>query len=150
MLQLAEKVNEIYTFLNKDLLFGGIILHDIAKLEEMTSNELGIVSDYTVEGNLLGHIVQGVIIVEKVGKEVNLDKEESMLLQHIILSHHYKGEWGSPKSPQIPEAEVIHHLDVIDANMFDMKLALDNKEPGEMTEKIWTLNRKLYKSNLEK
>lgn len=77
---------------------------------------------------------------------MGIKKEELMLLQHIILSHHYNGEWGSPKSPQIPEAEIIHHLDDIDANMFDMKLALDNIIACEMTGKIGTLIRKLYKA----
>ena len=70
MLKLGEKLLEVYPQLNKDLLFGGIILHDIAKVEEMDANELGIVSDYNLEGKLLGHIIQGIKEINKIGEEV--------------------------------------------------------------------------------
>jgi 3'-5' exoribonuclease len=148
MLRSAEKMSEVYTFLNTDLLFAGVILHDMAKLEEMDANELGIVSDYTIEGQLLGHIIQGVKMVDRIGAELGADPEVLLVLEHMILSHHYKGEWGSPKSPMIPEAEVLHHLDIIDAHLFDMKAALANTEAGAMSDKIWTLSRKLYRTNL--
>lgn len=145
MLRSSEKISEVYTFLNKDLLFAGVILHDIAKLEEMDASELGIVSDYTIEGQLLGHIVQGVKLLDRLGAELHTDPEVLLLLQHLVLSHHYKGEWGSPKSPMIPEAEILHHLDIIDAHMYDMKTALEQTAPGQMSERIWTLGRKLYR-----
>ena len=64
MLKAGEKLSEIYTFLNTDLLYAGIILHDIGKIYEMNASELGIVSEYSVEGQLLGHIVQGVKMIE--------------------------------------------------------------------------------------
>lgn len=147
MLRTAEKLCEIYTFLDKNLLFGGVILHDIAKIEEMDSNELGIVSSYTSEGELLGHIIQGIKNIEKVSAKLGADKEITTLLQHMILSHHYEPEFGSPKRPMIPEAEILHYLDVIDARMFDMKKTLGNTEPRSFSDKIWTLhNRKLYKA----
>lgn len=145
MLRSGEKISEVYTFLDTDLLFAGVILHDIAKLEEMSANELGIVSDYTIEGQLLGHIVQGVKMISRLGAELGADPEVVMVLEHLVLSHHYKGEWGSPKSPMLPEAEILHHLDIIDAHMYDMKIALDNTKPGQMSDKIWTLSRKLYR-----
>lgn len=145
MLRSAEKMQEIYLFLDKDLLYAGVILHDLAKLKEMEANELGIVSDYTIEGQLLGHIVQGIKMVDRIASEIGADEEISLLLQHLILSHHYKGEWGSPKSPMIPEAEMLHHLDIIDAHMYDFQNALENTEPGSMSEKVWTLGRKVYK-----
>ncbi|HBI03747.1 MAG TPA: CMP-binding protein [Paenibacillaceae bacterium] len=145
MLQAAEKMQEIYSFLNKDLLFAGVILHDLAKLSEMEANELGIVSNYTIEGQLLGHIVQGIKMVDKIATDIGADEEIILLLQHLILSHHYKGEWGSPKSPMIPEAEMLHHLDIIDAHMYDFKHALDNTEPGTMSDQVWTLSRRVYK-----
>lgn len=148
MLRSGEKLCEVYTFLNTDLVFAGVILHDIAKLEEMNANELGIVSEYTIEGQLLGHIIQGVRMVDRIGKEINAGSEVILLLQHLILSHHYKGEWGSPKVPMIPEAELLHHLDVIDANMFDFKKAVETTNVGDMSEKIWTLQRKVYRSDL--
>ncbi|SKC48530.1 3'-5' exoribonuclease YhaM family protein [Maledivibacter halophilus] len=147
MLRGAEKFLEIYTFLDKDLLFGGVVLHDIAKINEMDSNELGIVSSYTSEGELLGHIIQGIKQIEKVSEKVDANKEITVLLQHMLLSHHYEPEFGSPKRPMIPEAEILHYLDVIDARMFDMKKTLENIEPSGFSDKIWTLhNRKLYKA----
>lgn len=146
MLKAGEKLSEIYTHLNKDLLYAGIILHDIAKIEEMESSDLGIVTDYTVEGQLLGHITQGVKLVENAADVVGADKESTMLLQHMILSHHYEPEYGSPVKPMFPEAELLHFLDIIDARMFDMFKALDDTKSGGFSDKIWSLeNRKVYK-----
>ncbi|KAB2954287.1 HD domain-containing protein [Heliorestis acidaminivorans] len=145
MLQLGEKVAQVYTFLNTDLLYGGIILHDIAKLDEMEANELGIVTDYTTEGQLLGHLVQGIKLVDKVAETVQADPETSLLLQHMIASHHYKGEWGSPKSPMIPEAEILHFLDIMDAHVYDMHKAIKSTKEGAFSEKVWTLGRKVYR-----
>lgn len=151
MLRMAEKLYEVYPFLDTDLLFGGVILHDMAKLDEMDSNELGIVSSYTSEGELLGHIVQGIKKIEKVADELNADKEITTLLQHMVLSHHYEPEFGSPKRPMIPEAEILHYLDIIDARMFDMKKTLENIKPKGFSDKVWTLNnRKLYKAAYKK
>lgn len=149
MLKAGEKLSEIYDFLDTDLLYAGIILHDIAKIEEMDSSELGIVSEYTVEGQLLGHIIIGVNMVESAAKSVGADKEVSILLQHMILSHHYEPEYGSPVKPMIPEAEILHYLDIMDARMYDMKKALLETKEGEFSERIWSLdNKKVYKKNL--
>lgn len=149
MLNAGEKLCEIYTFLNKDLLYAGIILHDIAKLEEMDANELGIVSEYTVEGQLLGHITQGIKKIELVSEAVGADKETTMLIQHMILSHHYEPEYGSPVKPLFPEAEILHHLDIIDARMYDMKRVTSEMEVGSFSEKVYSLdNRKIYKPSI--
>jgi 3'-5' exoribonuclease len=150
MLRAGEKLCEIYTSLNKDLLYAGVILHDLAKLEEMDSSELGIVSDYTIEGTLLGHIIQGIKNVEVVGQRLGADKEVVMLLQHMILSHHYEPEYGSPVKPMIPEAEVLHYLDIIDARMFDMNRVTKEIGGGSFSERLWSLeNRRIYKPMLE-
>ena len=146
MLKSGDKLSEIYSFLNTDLLFGGIILHDIAKLYEMNSSDLGIVSEYTVEGQLLGHIIQGIKLIETAGKKVGADKEITMLLEHMVLSHHYEPEYGSPKKPAIPEAEMLHFLDDMDAKMYDMRKALEDTKQGEFSENIWSLDkRRIYK-----
>jgi len=150
MLRTAEKISEVYTSLNKDLLYAGVILHDLAKMEEMDSSILGIVSDYTVEGTLLGHIVQGIKNLEIVGQRLGVDKEVVMLLQHMILSHHYEPEYGSPVKPMIPEAEVLHYLDIIDARIFDMTKATKDIEAGSFSDRLWSLeNRRVYKPNLK-
>ena len=146
MLKLGEKIAQLYDFLNRDLLFGGIILHDLAKMEEMDSSELGIVNDYTVEGTLLGHITQGIKNLQIIGEELGTNKEVLMLLQHMVLSHHYEPEFGSPVRPMIPEAEILHYIDIIDARMFDMRKVLEDVAPGEFSERLWSLeNRRLYK-----
>jgi 3'-5' exoribonuclease len=119
-------------------------------MEEMDSSELGIVSDYTVEGTLLGHIIQGIKNLEVVGQRVGADKEVVMLLQHMILSHHYEPEYGSPVKPMIPEAEVLHYLDIIDARMYDMNRVTKEINGGTFSERLWSLeNRRIYKPVLE-
>ncbi len=153
MLKLGEKISQIYPLLNPDLLFAGIILHDLAKLAEMDAGDLGIVSQYTVEGELLGHIIQGIKWIDRAAREVGAAEEVSILLQHMILSHHYEPEFGSPKRPMIPEGEILHYLDLMDARMYDMGRVLQGVEPGQLSDKVWLLhNRKLYKSkfNTEK
>lgn len=150
MLKAGEKLCEIYTFINTDLLYGGIILHDLAKMDEMDSSELGIVSDYTVEGQLLGHIIQGIKNVELAAEKVGADKETTMLLQHMILSHHYEADFGSPKKPMIPEAQMLHYLDIMDASLYDMHKAADEANKGEFSNQIWSLDkRKIYKPTKE-
>lgn len=147
MLKAGEKLCQIYTFLNKDLLYSGIILHDISKMEEMASSELGIVSEYTIEGQLLGHIVMGVKKIETAAEKLNTSPEIKMLLEHMVLSHHYEPDYGSPKKPMIPEAEMLHRLDDMDAKMYDMKKALEDVEPGSMSDRIWSLEKRaIYKA----
>jgi 3'-5' exoribonuclease len=149
MLRAGEKLLEIYTHLNKDLLYAGIILHDIAKIYEMDSSELGIVSKYSTEGQLLGHIILGVNLIDRAGRESKADNEVIMLLQHMILTHHYEPEYGSPKKPMIPEAEMLHHLDILDARMYDMQKALSDVNDGDFSEKIYSLeNISIYKSKI--
>ena len=151
MLKAGEKLSEIYTFLNTDLLYAGIILHDIGKIYEMNASELGIVSEYSVEGQLLGHIIQGIKMIETASIEVKAQKEVSMLLQHMVLSHHYEAEYGSPKKPMIPEAEMLHHLDIMDARMYDMNKASSDTKQGKFSERIRSLdNINVYKSDIKK
>ncbi|WP_115639943.1 3'-5' exoribonuclease YhaM family protein [Clostridium putrefaciens] len=149
MIHMAEKLSEIYTFLNKDLLYAGVILHDMSKLEEMHSNDFGIVDEYTVEGQLLGHITQGIKKIEVVAEKLGTDKEVSMLLQHLVLSHHYEPEYGSPVKPMIAEAEMLHYLDIIDARMYDIKKVLKDTDQGNFSERLWSLeNRRIYNPKL--
>jgi 3'-5' exoribonuclease len=113
----------------------------------MNASELGIVSEYTVEGEMLGHIIQGIKMVDQTATALGADPEVSLLLQHMILSHHYEPDFGSPKRPMIPEAEILHYLDIIDARMYDMQRVLGSVEDGKLSEKVWLLNnRKLYKT----
>ena len=146
MLMSAEALCEIYTYLDKDLVEVGVIFHDIEKIREINSNEFGISDGYSVEGMLLGHIVQGVREMDIKMKELNFSEEKRIMVEHMILSHHYEPEFGSPKRPMFPEAELLHYLDVMDARMFDMEEAAGKTGPGEFSDRIWTLeNRRVYK-----
>ncbi|MBQ9951072.1 MAG: HD domain-containing protein [Clostridia bacterium] len=145
MLKMAARVCEVYPSLDPDLLSAGVILHDLCKISEMDSDEIGMVSDYTAEGMLIGHLVQGVAEISRLGRELGVRKETLMLIEHMILSHHDLPEYGSPKPPMFPEAEVLHVLDLLDARIFEMNRALATIQPGSFTERIWSLERKLYR-----
>lgn len=147
MLKIARELCELYPDINKDLLYAGIILHDIGKLKELS----GVVSTtYTLQGKLLGHIP---IMVEEIGqtaRELQIEGEEVLILQHLVLSHHGKAEWGSPTPPLVREAELLHFIDLIDAKMNMLNRALAKVKPGEFTERLFAMdNRSFYKPSFE-
>ncbi len=146
MLATADALCKIYTDLDSDWLFAGVILHDLEKTEEMEASDLGLVSDYTKKGLLLGHIVQGPLVIQEAAKAVGASDETTILLQHMLISHHYEPEFGAIKRPMFPEAEMLHYLDMIDARMYDFKKALADVNEGGFSDKQWLLNnRRLYK-----
>lgn len=146
MMMTGERICQVYTNLNKDLVLTGVVIHDIEKINEILANELGISSGYSFEGQMLGHLVQGIKTIDKLALELGISREKAIMLEHMILSHHYEPDFGSPKKPLFPEAEILHYLDIIDARMYDMEEALFSTDPGEFSDKVWTLdNRKLYK-----
>lgn len=146
MLDMGEKACLVYENLKRDWVVCGVIIHDMEKLNEIEANEMGVASGYSFEGQLLGHLVQGVKSIDRMAEEIGIDHEKAIMLEHMVLSHHYEPEFGSPKKPLFPEAEMLHYLDMIDAKMFDMKQALEGTEPGTFSDKIWTLdNRRLYR-----
>ena len=146
MLETAKALCKIYESVNSDLLYAGVMLHDIAKIEEMNSTELGIVTDYSTQGELLGHITIGISLVREAQKELGADEEKSMLIQHMILSHHYEAEYGSPKKPCFIEAELLHYIDMIDARVFDMNRAVKDIQAGAFSEPVFSIDRRrIYK-----
>ena len=95
---------------------------------------------------MLGHIVMGVKYIDKLADETELPYEKKIMMEHMVLSHHYEPEFGSPKKPLFAEAEVLHYLDILDARMYDMEEAVAHTEPGGFSDRIWTLdNRRIYK-----
>jgi len=151
MLTMGLKACSVYTNLDKDWVTTGVIMHDMEKLNEIESNAYGISSGYTMKGNLLGHIVLGAIKLEERAKEAGLSEEKTVMLQHMIIAHHNEPEFGSPVRPCFPEAELLHHLDMIDARMYDFEEALSQVGPGEFTERIRTLDgRMLYSPSFER
>lgn len=148
MLDLAKAIANLYPSLDTDLLYAGVILHDLGKVIELSGP---ISTTYTVEGNLLGHISIMVNEIGQAAKELGIEGEEVTVLQHIVLSHHGKAEWGSPKPPLIKEAEILHYIDNLDAKMNMLDRALDRVKPGEFSERVFALdNRSFYKPNFHK
>lgn len=150
MVMAGLKLCDVYTDLDKDLLAAGVIVHDIEKIHEIHSDLNGVSPGYSFEGQMLGHIVMGIKYLEKLGDELGISREKLIMLEHMILSHHYEPEFGSPKKPLFPEAEMLHYLDIMDARMFDMSEALSTAEPGDFSDRVWTLdNRRLYKPQVD-
>ena len=144
MLRLADAMLKIYPWLNRDLLMAGVIIHDLGKIEEMKSDQTGNVTDYTRDGQLLGHLVRGITNLNKVAEEAGVSGESLILLEHMLLSHHGESEFGSPKPPMFPEAEALHWIDIMDARMNTMKSVTDKTPPGAFSEKIFSLDRRVY------
>ncbi len=145
IVRLAECVCSIYPCVDRELLLSGAILHDIAKMREYTINGAGIVDGHTVEGVLLGHLVMGAEDVGRKCDELGITPEKKYLLQHMLISHHGKLEFGAAVRPAFIEAEVLSQLDLLDANMYEMAEAVSGIKAGEFTGRLWMLdNRKLY------
>ncbi|MBR0349998.1 MAG: HD domain-containing protein [Acutalibacteraceae bacterium] len=150
ILKLAKAVCDIYPSLERELLYAGVILHDVAKIQEFDVSETGVVSGYTVEGSLIGHLVKGAMNIEKVGEELGIDRELLMLIEHMILSHHGEPEFGAAVRPMFLEAEILSQLDLLDARIYEISQAVSEVEPGDFTPRQWALdNRKLYNHGLK-
>ncbi|MDA0803385.1 MAG: HD domain-containing protein [Planctomycetota bacterium] len=151
LLEGAERLLPLYPQVNRDLVLMGLFLHDMGKTQELTWAR-GF--DYTEDGNLIGHIVRGAInlqvkaaVAAKAGPR--LSPSAVRCLQHIILSHHERLEFGAAKQPATPEAMFVALLDNLDAKMGIVLAAVerDRMGPGApaFTEKVWALGTKLYR-----
>ena len=146
LLGIAELAARHYTEINRDLLLTGVILHDIGKLQEL---RWGTSFDYTLQGQLIGHISIGVGMVEKkLASLPDFPDNLRLLVEHMILSHHGRYEFGSPKLPMIPEALLPHYLDDLDAKMQTMRsefarAAAQGRAPGQVTEWVRAMERPL-------
>ena len=146
MLRAANAIMTVYPQLNASLLTAGVIVHDLAKIDEMDADTLGLVSDYSVDGKLIGHIVRGVVNIQLAAEKTKASPGKALLLQHMVLSHHGIPEYGSPLAPKFPEAEVLNTIDTLDARLYEMDEALSRAIPGGFSEKVWGLdNRQLYR-----
>lgn len=135
MLETAYVVARVYERLDKELLYSGVILHDIGKLIEYDVKILGATATVTPEGALFGHPVMDVMIIEEITRDwevTDKEKQDIMLLQHLVLSHHGKLEYGAPVIPKIPEAVVLHKLDAMDAELYQMFDVIDKGNPGDV------------------
>ena len=149
MFKLMDGLLAVYDYLNEDLLIAGIILHDIYKTVELSDYKN---PEYTIEGKLIGHITMGTEAILKTAIELgHYEKEERLLLEHMVLSHHYYGNFGSPKKPNLPEALALHHIDNIDSKFAVLGETLEKTETGTFTQGIPVLEReRYYKANITK
>ena len=153
LMKLADGMLPNYPRLSRDIILIGLFIHDLGKVEELRWDR-GF--EYTREGNLIGHIARGAMWLEEKAKvaEENLDEPLPdgfiTVMQHIVLSHHGQLEHGAAKLPSTPEAIFVSQLDNLDAHT---QTALDSARPwvktavGDeaFTERLWSLNTKLYR-----
>lgn len=144
MLRLAKALISLYPTLNKNYLYAGVILHDLGKIEELSGV---LATEYTTKGKLLGHISIVHSQIESIAQEIGEeDSEQVMILEHLVLSHHGKLEYGSPVLPLTKEAEILTFIDNIDARIDTLDKALETVEPGSFSPRLFALdNRSFYK-----
>lgn len=146
MLQAADALAYLYQgIIDRSLLLTGTLLHDIAKEREFAVTELGLVTDYTTEGMLLGHLVMGAQEIAQTADELGVPREKSILLQHMVLSHHGEPDWGAAVRPMCAEAELLHFIDRIDSRMELYAETMANIRPGEFSStKVPGLDHKVF------
>ncbi len=150
LLDAADRLVSLYPDLDRDLLVMGVFLHDVGKVRELTFERTFAYSD---EGQLLGHIILGVeMLNERVARVPDLTgepfpKELLLRLKHLIVSHHGTLEFGSPRVPMTPEAIALHHLDNFDAkvHMFTRDIREDPNKSAAWTPFNQSLQRRLFK-----
>jgi len=147
LVELGDVVCDHYPTLRRDLVLAGLVLHDLGKIAELNFSR-GF--RYTTRGQLVGHMAIALEIVqEKIRALPDFPVSLKDQLEHIILSHHGKLEFGSPKEPLFPEALVVHYLDDLDSKLEAMRAqyAADKERPGDFTSRNPALKRELFKIN---
>lgn len=145
MIDLADEICLRYDVLNRDLLIAGILTHDLGKVIELSGP---VLTEYTVQGKLLGHISMMQSIVYEIALSQGWqDSEQITLLRHVILAHHGQYEFGSPVLPMVAEAEVLHLIDNLDARLNMFEKMNETVEAGQFSPRIFSLeNRSFYRS----
>ncbi len=141
MAALADIIASYYTSVDRDLLIAGVLLHDIGKTVELSGP---IIARYTKEGRLIGHISIMHSMIREKALELHISDETRILLEHMILSHHGKQEFGSPVLPLTREALLLHMIDDMDAKMTILDKAYANTEEGEFTPKLFPLEERCF------
>ncbi len=142
-LALAEVYNA-----NRDVVLCGCLLHDIAKVTEYSWDST---IEFTTEGHLLGHLFQGALMVKEACGALGLSRGFTIHMEHMVLSHHGKYEWGSPKRPKSAEAMILFIADFSSANLTQIAEAVSDadsrNEKGEFTRKAKSLDRRIYRGD---
>lgn len=143
MAETALYLGRKYKNIDLDILIASALLHDIGKIIELSGPEI---TTYTTEGQLLGHIPLGFHMIKEECERLKVNKEKALHLEHIILSHHGKFEYGSPVLPATKEAILLSMIDDIDAKMELADSVLENVDEGEFSPRVFAFNdRMLYK-----
>lgn len=143
MCEVAEGISKHYADVDYNILISGCLLHDVGKVIEF-SGVIG--TKYTNEGNLLGHLTIGMSLIDEAKKALDIKSEVPLLLEHMVLSHHGKVEYGAAVVPITREALLLSMIDDMDAKMMILDKAYANVEEGGYTERIFPLeNRSFYK-----
>ncbi len=139
LVALARDVAKHFPSVDLDLLTVGAFLHDIGKVKELAVRKS---IEYTTEGRLIGHISLGYeMLVEKVNAIPSFPAELTLLLKHIMLSHHGEYEFGSPKRPKIQEAIIINYLDDLAAKINNFQSTIKKEK---VAEGAWTSYSKMH------
>lgn len=145
MLRLADFLSDLYVeTVDRSLLLAGTLLHDFSKAEEFNISTLGLVTEYSLEGQLLGHLVMGAREVAEVAEKIGVSREKSVLLQHMLLSHHGQPEFGAAVLPQCAESELLYLIDSVDSKMEIYQEAMEETPAGTFSKKIFALDKRIY------
>ena len=148
MLRMAQSglaLTAIYPEINPDLIAAGAIVHDIGKLQEYQTEPSGMIRDFTAAGDLLSHNILGILMLEKACKKANASQSTFLALSHMIESHHGAPERGSAIQPMFLEADLLHHLDMIDSRIWIFNREQSKLEPGEVSRPIKALDGSVYR-----
>ena len=137
MADLADDVAKRYPQVDRDILVAGSLLHDIGKTIEY---ENPLMPAQTTEGKLCGHIAIMYAEFKKIVDGLGIKSEVPVLLEHMILAHHGKLEWGSPVQPATREAWLLSQIDLIDSHMMVLDKALENVKEGEFSPRLWVMD----------
>lgn len=148
MADLGEEVCKIYPQINRDVLIGGALIHDVGKIIELSGP---IATSFTLEGKLLGHISIMQAEVREDCHQLGINGEIAVVMEHMVLSHHGKMEFGSPVLPLTRESLILSMIDDMDAKMTILDKAYAETKPGETTGKLFTMDdRYFYKPTYSK
>lgn len=146
MARIAQFLGGLYKeTVDRNLLVAGTILHDIAKCDEFVTSPLGLVTEYSTKGQLLGHLVMGAQAVAEAAKELGVPEEKSVLLQHMLLSHHGEPEFGAAIRPMCAESELLSMIDLIDSRMEIYKETMEETELGGFSKRVFALDKKIFR-----
>jgi 3'-5' exoribonuclease len=152
LMEVADRIVGRYPAIDRDLLLMGVLIHDMGKVQELSSDR-GFA--YTDSGQLLGHVILAISMLDDKVRQAEelsgepLPEETVLRLKHMIVSHHGEYQFGAPKLPMTLEAVALHHLDNLDAKIhnFQQLMRDDANLDSPWTQYHQSLGRKLFKGS---